>query len=53
MEQDDSIRMKLPGWVPNDDNIALEQYNRLSEENKEKVKAFIENLKAEQCIPEP
>lgn len=53
MEQDDSIKMKLPGWVPNDDDIALEQYNKLTEENKEKVIRYIENLKAGQCIPEP
>lgn len=53
MQQEDSIRMKLPGWVPNNDDIALEQYNRLSEENKEKVIRYIENLKAEQYTLEP
>ena len=52
VEQEDSIRKKLPGWVPNEDDIALEQYNKLTEENKEKVKAFIENLKAGQYTPE-
>lgn len=53
VEQEDSIRKKLPGWVPNQDEIAMEQYNKLTEENKKRVIRYIENLKAGQCIPEP
>ena len=52
VEQEDSIKMKLPGWVPNNDDIALEQYNKLTEENKKRVIRYIENLKAGQYTPE-
>jgi hypothetical protein len=50
MEQD-SRKMGLPGRVPNQDEIAIEQYNKLTEENKEKVIRYIENLKAGQYTP--
>lgn len=48
-----SSKKKMPGRVPWTDEAALEQYNKLTEENKKRVIRYIENLKAGQCIPEP
>ena len=38
MEQDDSIRMKLPGWVP------CEKIEKLNEENRVSFLAFLDDL---------